>query len=55
MWKGNTAQEALVEFERKRGDTSEAVWLEEGRLSFADDVLDILGDERKTWRSENIN
>jgi hypothetical protein len=55
MWEGNTAQEALLEFYRKRGYTSEAVWLEEGQLSFADDVLDIFGNAPNTWLIEKIN
>lgn len=54
-WKGNNPQEALLEFYRKRGYTSEAVWIEDGELVFAEDVLDIFGSSPNTWLVERVN
>tara|TARA_R100000700_G_C3085345_1_gene89146 strand:+ start:268 stop:480 length:213 start_codon:yes stop_codon:yes gene_type:complete len=55
MWKGKNPQEALLKFYRKRGYTKEAVWIEDGELVFADDVLDIFGSSPNTWLVERIN
>jgi|TARA_R100001163_G_C5065178_1_gene203020 hypothetical protein len=55
MWKGESPQEALLKFYRKRGYTKEAVWIEDGELAFADDVLDIFGSTPNTWLVERVN
>ena len=55
MRKGKNPQEALLKFYRKRGYTKEAVWIEDGELVFADDVLDIFGSSPNTWLVERIN
>jgi len=55
MWKGGSPQEALLKFYRKRGYTKESVWIEDGELAFADDVLDIFGSTPNTWLVERIN
>lgn len=55
MWKGNSPQEALLKFYRKRGYTNHHVWLEDGQLKFGDDILDIFGSAQNTWLVEKVS
>ena len=55
IWKALTPQEALLQFYRKRGYKEDEVWIEDGDLAFADDVLDIFSNTPNTWLVERLN
>ena len=54
-WKAVSPQEALLQFYRERGYEEDQVWIEDGELAFADEVLDVFGSAPNTWLVERLN